>query len=52
MTGKQVRILCSAAAVIEESDTKSHWRVCPGKAYQAVTLKPEDLKMSMRGYAP
>ncbi len=52
MTGKQVRILCSAAAVIEESDTKSHWRVCAGKAYQAVTLKPEDLKMSMMGYAP
>lgn len=52
LTGKQVRILCSAAAVIEESDTKSHWRVCAGKAYQAVTLKPEDLKMSMRGYAP
>ena len=52
LTGKQVRILCSAAAVLEESDTKSHWRVCAGKAYQAVTLKPEDLKMSMRGYAP
>lgn len=48
MTGKQVRILCSAAAVIEESDIGCHWRVRAGKAYQAVTLKPEDLKMSGR----